>query len=299
MAKRRDVVIGAIILFAFIGFVFFSVVALMGISEQGMFEWPSLGSRVAVVEVTGTIYSSTNVVRQIKKYTEDGSILAIVLRVDSPGGGVAASQEIHSQLEKARDEGKVIVASMGSVAASGGLYIAMAADTIVANPGTLTGSIGVILQYQTINELAGKIGIRSQVIKSGALKDVGSPWREPTEEDLAHLQSVIDDTYEQFVAVVADGRGMDPDQVRPLADGRIFSGRQAREANLVDVLGDLDDALDIAAEMVGLDTPPRTVKEIPRRRATIWDFLGRWAFGLVPGLTPEGFTGPQLLFLYQ
>jgi protease-4 len=292
-------VIGAIILFAFVGFVFFSVVALMGISEQGMFEWPALGSRVAIVEVSGAIYSSKDIVRQIKKYTEDGSVPAIVLRVDSPGGGVAASQEIYAQLERAREEGKVIVVSMGSVAASGGLYIAMAADTVVANPGTLTGSIGVIFQYQTIDELADKIGIHSQVVKSGELKDVGSMWREPTEHDLAHLQSVIDDTYEQFVTVVAEGRGMEPAQIRPLADGRIFTGRQALEANLVDLLGDLDEALEVAAEMTGLDVPPRTVKEIPRRRATIWDFLGRLAFGLVPGVNPEGFAGPQLLFLYQ
>ncbi len=299
MAQRRDVVIGAIILFAFVGFVFFSVIALMGFSEQGVFEFPSLGRRVAIIDVTGPIYTSKSVVRQIKKYTKDGSIPAIVLRVDSPGGGVAASQEIYSQLERARDEGQVIVVSMGTVAASGGLYIAMAADTIVANPGTLTGSIGVIFQYQTIEELADKIGIRTQVIKSGALKDVGTPWREPTEEDLAHLQSVIDDTYEQFVDVVAKGRGMDPAEVRPLADGRIFTGRQALEANLVDLLGDLDDALNIAAEMVGLDTPPKTIKEMPRRRATVWDLFGQLVSGLVPGMTPEGFIGPQLLFLYR
>lgn len=299
MAKRRDVVIGAIILFAFAGFVFFTVMALLGFSERGGFELPSLGRRVAIIEVTGTIYSSKNVVRQIKKYAEDGSVPVIVLRVDSPGGGVAASQEIYSQLQKAREEGKVIVVSMGTVAASGGLYIAMAADTIVANPGTLTGSIGVIFQYQTIDELADKIGIRSQVIKSGAFKDIGSMWREPTEEDMSHLQSVIDDTYEQFVAVVAEGRGMESDEVRPLADGRIFTGQQALQANLVDLLGDFDDALNVAAEMTGLDTPPRTIQELPRRRATIWDLVGQLAFGLVPGLTPEGFTGPQLMFLYK
>lgn len=299
MAKRRDLVIGGIILFAFIGFVFFSVVALMGLGSQGAFEFPSLGERIAVIDVTGTIYSSKSVVRQIKKYTEDGSIPAIVLRVESPGGGVAASQEIYSQLEKARDEGKVIVISMGSVAASGGLYIAMAADTIVANPGTLTGSIGVLMEYPSIQKLAEKIGIRHEVVKSGELKNVGSPWHTATEAELAHLQSVIDDTYEQFVEVVARGRGMEIEEVLPLADGRIFTGRQALEADLVDVLGDFDDALDVAAEMVGMDTPPKTIKEIPRRRATIWDLVGEGFFGLLPGVTPEGVTGPQLLFLYQ
>jgi len=299
MAKRRDMIIGAVILFAFAGFVFFTVVALMGFGEQGAFEFPALGDRIAIVEVDGPIYSSKNVVRQIKKYTDDGSIPAILLRVDSPGGGVAASQEIYSQLLRAREEGKVIVVSMGTVAASGGLYISMAADTIVANPGTLTGSIGVILQYQTIGELADKIGIKTQVIKSGALKDAGSPWRDATPEDVTHLQAVIDDTYQQFVNVIAEGRGMDVLDVLPLADGRIFTGRQALEANLVDVIGDMDDALDIAAGMVGLDTPPKTVMEVPRRQTTFWDLLGRLAFGVIPNFTPEGFTGPQLLFLYR
>ncbi len=297
--RRRDLIIGIIILLAFVGFVFFSVVAILGLGGQHAFEFPMLGKRVAIIDVVGPIYSSTDVVRQIKKYTEDGSVPAIVLRVNSPGGGVAAAQEIHSQLEKARDEGKVIIVSMGAVAASGGLYIAMAADTIVANPGTLTGSIGVIFQYPTIQELADKIGVRYEVIKSGTLKDVGSPWHTATEEEIAHLQSVIDDTYEQFVEAVARGRQMDPEEVRPLADGRVFTGRQAFQANLVDVLGDFDDALDIAAEMVGLDTPPKTIKETRRRRATIWDLVGRGLFGLLLGMTPEEVSGPQLLFLYR
>jgi protease-4 len=299
MAKRRDIVIGVVIFFAFAGFVFFTVVALMGVSEEGSFEFPAMGKRIAIIEVEGPIYSSKNVVRQIKKYTEDNSVPAIVLRVDSPGGGVAASQEIYSQLLRAKDEGKIIVASMGSVAASGGLYIAMAADTVVANPGTLTGSIGVIFQYQTIDELANKIGVKTQVIKSGVLKDVGSMWREPTEEDFIHLQSVIDDTYDQFVNVVAEGRRMEIQDILPLADGRIFTGRQALEADLVDVLGDLDDALDIAASMAGMDAPPRTIIEVPRSRATVWDLLGKLVFDLVPGITSEGFAGPQLLFLYH
>ncbi len=299
MAKRRDLIIGAIILFAFIGFVFFSVIALIGLGEQSTFNLPSLGKRIAIVDVTGTIYSAKDVVRQIKKYTKDNSVPAIVLRVDSPGGGVAASQEIYSQLKKSRDEGEVIVVSMGAVAASGGLYVSMAADTVVANPGTLTGSIGVILQYQHWNELAEKIGIQTQTIKSGALKATGSPWHDPTEEEVTQLQSVIDDSYGQFLEAVANGRKMDIEEVRPLADGRVFTGRQAYEVNLVDVLGDYDDALAIAAEMVGMDVPPRTIKEMPRRRANIWDLMGESLFGIVPGLTPEGFTGPQLMFLYR
>ncbi len=299
MAKRRDIIIGAFILFAFVGFVFFVVVALMGISTEGELAFPTLGERVAIIDVAGPIYSSKDVVRQIKKYADDGSIPAILLRINSPGGGVAASQEIYSQLLRAREDGKIIVVSMGTVAASGGYYIAMAADTVVANPGTLTGSIGVIIEYQTWEELAKKVGIESHTIKSGELKAVGSPWHDPTEKELAHLQSVIDDSYEQFLEVVAIGRDMEIDSVRPLADGRIYTGRQAWQRDLVDVLGDMDDALNIAAEMAGLDTPPRTVKEIPRRRATIWDLLGRTILGYVPGVDPDQFAGPRLMFLYR
>jgi len=293
------VVIGLIIFVAFAGFVFLSVVALIGLGTESAFEFPSLGERIAIVDVTGPIYSSANVVRQIKKYTDDSSVPAIVMRVDSPGGGVAASQEIYSQLLKARDEGKVIVVSMGSVAASGGLYVAMAADTVVANPGTLTGSIGVIIEFPTLEKLADKIGVSYQVVKSGDLKNTGSMWHTATEEEIAHLQSVIDDTYEQFIEAVALGRGMDIEEVRRLADGRIFTGRQALAVNLVDKLGDFDDALDLAAEMVGMNTPPRTIKEVPRHRATIWDMLGQFAGGVLDGVAPATGPGPQLLFLYR
>jgi len=299
VAKRRDLVIGFIIFVAFAGFVFLSVVALIGLGTEGAFEFPSLGKRIAIIDVTGPIYSSANVVRQIKKYTDDGSVPAIVIRVDSPGGGVAASQEIYSQLLKARAEGKVIVVSMGSVAASGGLYVAMAADTVVANPGTLTGSIGVIIEFPTLEKLADKIGVSYQVVKSGDLKNTGSMWHTATKEEIDHLQSVIDDTYEQFIEAVALGRGMEIEEIRPLADGRIYTGRQALAVNLVDELGDFDDALDLAAEMVGMDIPPRTVKEVPRRRATIWDMVGQIAGGVLSGVAPTTGPGPQLLFLYR
>lgn len=299
MAKRRDLVIGGIILLAFIGFVFVSVVTLLGVGSDGSLSFPSLGKRIALIDVDGPIYSSKNVVRQIKKYTKDKSVSAILVKVNSPGGGVAASQDIYRQLERARDEGKVVVVSMGAVAASGGLYLAMAADTVVAQSGTLTGSIGVIMEFPTMEKLAEKIGIRSEVVKSGALKNVGSIWHSATEDELAHLQSVIDDTYEQFLEVVARGRRMDVEEVRPLADGRIFTGRQAFEVNLVDVLGDYEDALEITAEMVGLDSPPKTVKEYPRRRSTFWDLFSKTLFGIIPGINPDGVTGPQLMFLYR
>ena len=299
MAKRRDWIIGVVILASFVGFIFFSVITLLSLGGEGAFDLPSLGKRVAVVDIIGPIYSSENVVRQIKKYAKDESVPAIVLRVDSPGGAVAPSQEIYSQLEKARNDGKVIVVSMGSVAASGALYLAMAADTIIANPGTLTGSIGVIIEFPTIEELAKKIGVRSEVVKSGELKNTGSMWHTPTEQERAHLQSVIDDAYAQFVEAVARGRRMSEEEVRTFADGSIFTGRQALDMHLVDALGDFEDAVNTAAKMAGLNVPPKTVKEIPHRRATVWDLVGETVFGMLSQVTPERSMGPQLLFLYR
>jgi protease-4 len=233
--------------------------------------------RVAVVELLGPIETSKKIVAQIRRWSKDESVPAILLRVDSPGGGVAASQEIYDEVLRARDKGKIVVVSMGSIAASGGLYVAMAADTIVANPGTLTGSIGVIFQYPTFAGLMDKLGIRYETIKSGPHKDVGNMARNMSPADSVHLQSVIDDTYDQFVGVVAEGRGMEPDEVREFADGRIFTGRQALGLGLIDILGDYQDALDIAAAMAGMEPSPKTVREVERKRPSLLDFLGEFA----------------------
>ncbi|HUU45008.1 MAG TPA: signal peptide peptidase SppA [Acidobacteriota bacterium] len=275
MAKSRDWFIGIVIAGTFVVFTTLTVLAVWGLSDSDGIGFSGFGKRVALVELIGPIESSHSIVRQLRRWGDDESIAAIVLRVDTPGGGVAASQEIYDEILRVRDEGKKVVVSMGSVAASGGLYVAVAADTVVANPGTLTGSIGVIFQYPTIERLLDKIGVQYETIKSGPYKDIGSFARSMSPADSAHLQSVIDDTYEQFVEVVADGRGLDPEEVRRFADGRIFTGRQALELNLVDVLGDYQDAIDIAAEMAGMEPSPRTVREVPRQRPTVWDFLGR------------------------
>jgi len=300
MAARRDWLIGVIIGGTFLVFALVMFFAVWGMSDAETSGFTGFGKKVAVVELIGEIQSSQPVVRQLRRWGDDNSIPVILLRVDSPGGGVAASQEIYSELLRVKEKGKKVVVSMGSVAASGGLYVAMAADTIIANPGTLTGSIGVIFQFPTLEKLLDKIGVRYATIKSGPYKDVGNIARTMTPADSVHLQAVIDDTYDQFVDVVAKGRAMAPESVKVFADGRIFTGRQALDMHLVDALGDYEDALDVAADMGGMSKPPRTVREVPTRRRTIWDLVGstaiRW---LLDNGTDEDQAEPYLQYRYN
>ena len=222
----------------------------------------SHSNKIAVINIENIISRSTDVVRQIKKYADDNSIKAIVLRINSPGGSVAPSQEIYSELLKIRkNSNKKVITSMGNISASGGYYIACASDKIVANPGTLTGSIGVIMAFSNMEELMGKIGIKSEVIKSGKYKDIGSPVRKFTEEDRRLLQELIDDVHDQFVNVVAKGRNLDIQRVKELSDGRIFTGRQALQEGLVDKLGSLEDAIEMVAKMVHIQGKPKIVSE--------------------------------------
>ena len=195
------------------------------------------GGTLAVVELKDEILSSENIVRQIKKYRESPSVKGIVLRIESPGGGVSASQEIYEEVKKTRDGGKPVVVSMGSVAASGGYYVSCGATKIVANPGTVTGSIGVISQFMNFNQLMGKVGVGTTTVKSGKFKDTGSPYREMTEEEKKYFQETIDDVYQQFLSVVETERKLSHDAAKKLADGRIFTGKKAYEVGLVDTLG--------------------------------------------------------------
>jgi len=274
MSRRRDWTIGIVIGAAFLVFMFMTVAFFWGLSSSDGVEFSGFGKRVGIVELKGTITSSEEIVGQLRRFADDASIPAIVMRIDSPGGGVAASQEIYNEVQRVREKGKKVVVSMGSVAASGGLYVAVAADTIVANPGTLTGSIGVIMEFPTAEKLLEKVGVRYEVVKSGEYKDIGNIARTMTERESAALQFVIDDTYDQFVEAVAKGRRLEKDSVRVFADGRIFTGRQARDLNLVDELGDLQVALDIAAKMAGLESPPKTIKVAPRRQTSMLDLFG-------------------------
>ncbi|KIH76624.1 signal peptide peptidase A. Serine peptidase. MEROPS family S49 [Geoalkalibacter ferrihydriticus] len=247
----------ALATFGAIFLVFFLIILAVGSLTGRSASFP-LGDRVGVVPITGVILSSEKINESIVKFRDDPSIKAVVLRIDSPGGGVGPSQEIFEEVRRTA-EIKPVVSSMGSVAASGGYYVAAPSTRIVANPGTITGSIGVIMEFTNFQELLGKIGLKTQVIKSGEHKDIGSPVRPMTEEDTQILQALIDDVHDQFVAAVAQGRSLEYAEILALADGRIFSGRQALSLGLVDEMGNLRDAIQLAAELAGIKGDPRTV----------------------------------------
>ncbi|MEK6814886.1 MAG: signal peptide peptidase SppA [Nitrospirota bacterium] len=231
--------------------------------------------RIALITVDDVILNARPVVDQIRRFDRDGSVKAIVIRLDTPGGGVVPSQEIY---EAVRGIEKPVVVSMGSVAASGGYYIACAADKVLANPGTLTGSIGVIMEFANVEGLLSKIGVKSTVVKSGEHKDIGSPTREITPEEKRILSRVIDDVHSQFVEAIVKGRKLPEADVRALADGRIFTGRQALDLKLVDGLATLQEAIKEAGEMGGIEGEPRVIEE--KKEVTFFNllsgtFLGR------------------------
>ena len=232
---------------------------------------PSAGDKIAVVEVEGLITQSRQVIEKLNKYRDNDRVKAIVIRIDSPGGSVGPAQEIYEEVIKAREK-KPVVASMGSVAASGGYYIASAAHKIIANPGTITGSIGVIIEFANVEELLGKIGLKSVVIKSGKYKDILSPTRQLKEEETGLIQAVIDNIHSQFIDAVAAGRGMPREKIAEIADGRILSGEQAKQLGLVDELGNLQDALKIAADKAGIQGKPDIVYP-EKKRPALWEFI--------------------------
>jgi protease-4 len=211
----------------------------------------AFGEKVGVVELNGVIAESRQILEQIKDFWDNDSVKSIVLRIDSPGGAVGPSQEIYREIRKTIEVKKVI-ASLGSIAASGGYYIAAAADGIVSNPGTITGSIGVILGYTNFEALFEKIGLSPVVIKSGEYKDMASPVRKMTDAERKLLQDFSDNVHTQFIDDVAQGRKMPSSQVREIADGRIFSGEKAKELGLVDRLGNLEDAIEWAGRLGGI-----------------------------------------------
>jgi len=273
-------VIVGLIVFFFVA----SVLVMRFGAKPGEF---SFGGRIAVVEIRGVITQSSGVIDELRRHREDNGVKAIVLRIDSPGGGVGPSQEIYQEVLKTRKEKKVVT-SMGAVAASGGYYVACGSDLIVANPGTITGSIGVVMQFSNFEELMKKIGIKGVVIKSGAFKDTGSPFREMTLEERRLLQQVIDSVQEQFVQAVATGRKMDRAKVAEIADGRILTGEQARKLGLVDELGNLQDTIDLAAKLVGIEGRPQVI--YPRRKVTLWDLvLKDLTRGILDTLIEKGF----------
>ena len=288
--KRRPVRTAlAIVALIGIGFIALSVLGSF-LSESG---WVG-GDKVAVVRIEGVILDSRETIEELRHYRDNPSVKAIVLRIDSPGGAVVPSQEIFAEVRKTRADGKIkLVTSMGNVAASGGYYIAAATDRIVANPGTLTGSIGVIMELANVKGLLEKVGVQSVVIKSGRHKDIASPLRAMTPEDRALLQTVLDDVHAQFIEAVAAGRALQLEQVRPLADGRIFTGKQAQTVNLVDELGDLHDAIQLAARLVGISGEPRVIET--RKRFSWRDLLQGLFSGSIAPLVPSNISLNYLL----
>lgn len=229
------------------------------------------GSKIGILEVQGMIVDSGEFIKQLHEFRDNDKISAVVLRIDSPGGVVGPSQEMYEEIRKFTKKKKLVV-SMGSLAASGGYYIAAPANIIVANPGTVTGSIGVLMKLSNIQGLLGKVGLNSFVLKSGRFKDSGSPIRPMTKEDREILQGVIDSMHSQFVKAVADGRKIPVDDVRKIADGRIFSGEQALKVKLVDRLGNLQDAVSEAAKLSGIKGEPELVYP-PEKKKTLLDMF--------------------------
>jgi protease IV len=225
------------------------------------------GEKIAVVDVKGVITSSDDVVRQLKKHRENKSIRAILLHVDTPGGAVVPSQEIYAEVKKTRESGKPIVVAMGSMATSGGYYVSCAASKIVANRATLTANIGVISEFLQVQELLGKVGVDVKIVKTGKLKDAGTPTRKMTDEEQKYFQSLMDDVLRQFMNDVATERKLSKAEMALVADGRAVTGEKAVELKLVDTLGTFEDAVQITARMVGIEGEPSLVKE---RKRSSW-----------------------------
>ena len=222
------------------------------------------GAEIGVVRISGVILSSRKPIRQIRSLAKDPRIKAIVLRINSPGGAVVPSQDIYEEVLKVRKKGKPVIASIGTVGASGAYYIASACDRIVASSGSLTGSIGVIMELAEFQDLMKKIGIQSEVMKSGALKDAGSPFRPMTPDEKIYLQSVLDEMHQQFISDVAKGRHIPIAVLKPLADGRVFTGHSAMSNHLVDQLGDYQDAVVEATRLAHITGSP-VIRTFPEK----------------------------------
>ncbi|MBD1400983.1 signal peptide peptidase SppA [Pelovirga terrestris] len=268
MKKRpfflATMLIGGIFLF------FLLVFVAAGFFRSGTF-LPTSSSRIGVLDISGMVSNERLIIKQIDTFRDDKSVKAIVLRIDSPGGAVGPSQEIYHELKKLAQE-KPLIVSFGAVAASGGYYLAMAGEWIFANPGTITGSIGVVMSFPDYQELMGKVGIKSEVIKSGPFKDIGSASRNMTDDERYLLQGMIADVHLQFVEAVSDGRHIPVAELAPYVDGRIFTGRQALNFGLIDQLGSFNDAVDHAALRVGIVGKPDLVYPPPERQ----EFLQRY-----------------------
>lgn len=255
-------------LLAAVGAVVIIVIALSLVVSLLTGRAVSRGGSIAVIKLEGVITDPLEITTGLKELRERDDIKAVVIRINSPGGAVGPSQEINSEIKRLA-KAKKVVASMGAIAASGGYYAAIAANKIVANPGTITGSIGVIIEFVNASELLSKIGLKGYVIKSGKFKDTGSPLRKMEDDESAYMQDVVNNVNRQFIKAVAEGRKLKEDDVAKIADGRVFTGLQAKELGLIDSIGDLTDAIDLAANLAGIKGKPNVVY-IDRKGAGIW-----------------------------
>jgi protease-4 len=253
---------------------------------------PLFGNSVGVVEIRGVIQDATDVVEALERFRRQDATVAVVLRIDSPGGAVAPSQEIYDEIWRVRDQ-KPVIASLGNVAASGGYYVASAANQILADPGTITGSIGAILSVPYYAPLADKIGVSEETVKSGRFKDTGHPLRRLSADERTLLQGMVDEVLDQFIEAVARGRNMPAARVRPLADGRIYAGTQALAAGLIDRLGGYESATRLAWEQAGQTGEPRVQRVRTRRLPRLLELLGELAF------SESRQTHGGLFFLYR
>ena len=312
MDKRAAVVLSVIFGGLFLVLFGFMMLAYSAVKTSSFsFDAESSGgARIGIVEAKGQIgdgqsgVDAEKIIRVLKKYGKDDEIKAIVLRVDSPGGSVAPSQEIHDAIKKLKAKKKVVV-SMGSLAASGGYYISAPADKIFAEPGTLTGSIGVIFMHFNVKGLLELAKVEETTLKSGKYKDTLSPFRPIQETDREEIQGISDDVYTQFVQAVAEGRGLPESRVREIAEGRIYTGRRAKELKLVDELGGMDEAVLAAWQLAGQSGEPKVQYPSKERELSLRDLM-RGAFqgafqGAAEGVKaslPEGgvmFLAPALV----
>ncbi len=264
--KRKGLVFGLIGLFIFFGILLGSIAWVSSIKSRKTII--SIGNKIGVVEIRGLIADSKPILKVLDEYKKNSSIKGILLRIESPGGGVGPSQEIYREVVRVGKR-KPVLASLGGIAASGGYYIASGAKKIIANPGTLTGSIGVIINFGNFTELFKKIGYKPITIKSGKFKDIGNPGREMKPEEKEYLEKLVKNVHEQFVRDVAKGRKLPLEKVQKIADGRVFTGQQARELGLVDDLGNFQDAVNELARMAGIKGEPKLVYPTPKRRGLL------------------------------
>lgn len=294
--QRRTTVLSIVLLLAFFAIGAGIVLRLM---LGGQIPLVS-ADRVAILPVYGVIESDASFIQNLEKFREDKSVRGFVVEIRSPGGVAGTAQSMYSELASLRDEDdRPVVAWIGEIGASGAYLVALGADSILALPSSITGSIGVIMEFPNAEGLLRKVGVDLEVVKSGEMKDIGSPVRDLTDDERRVLQDLVDDVYEQFVDAVSANRGLHRDRVTALADGRVMSGARAAELGLVDRTATLGEALDLVGQMTGLGDNPRTVRPIERRLG-FWDVLRgieeSRLHSLVRSVLDRALIGPRLRY---